>query len=197
MAVGTDIYRVQLFSRDGGGNFFQNVLQYLVAADGTDTPFDTADFLANAFVTAIVPKYADIMSEDSVIDAIACRKIGPTGGGNTYTKTVTTNGTVLKMNETGAVAVNLNLFTDLVAVHGHMYLGGLPQNTFADDGLVPAAATLIATLRTALLTTLTWGTAGTGDLAVYSRKMSLAEPVTGIETSFRPCALPRRTRPFG
>lgn len=197
MAIGTDIYQLKLFSRDGGGNFFQNVSHWLVQPDGTDDPFTTAKALADAWNTSLTPLLAPCMSSDGNIDALFSRKIGPTAGGNTYTKTINTGGTVVQATHSGAIAINLNEITDDVSAHGHWYIGGIPETFVVDDAVTGAALTPCHAFTDALITQLTWGGAGTANLAIYTRKTKVATPVIAIEVNASPAVLKRRVRPFG
>jgi hypothetical protein len=110
---------------------------------------------------------------------------------------LTAQGTAVGITVTGALAANLNLLTAVVAQHGHIYLGASPDGAWQEDALDPGFINDVNLLETSLLTQLTFGGAGTADLAVYSKKLHTAEAVTGIALAPQPCALPRRTRPFG
>lgn len=197
MATGTDIYQTKLFSRDGGGNFFQNVSHWLVAPDGTDDPFTTAKFLADAYNTSIVTKIGPCMSDDGVMDALWCRKIGPAPTGNTYTKVLGVTGTVVQPTHSGAVALNLNLFTGSADNHGHFYVGGIPETFVVDDAITGAAIAAANPLITALAGGLMWGGAGTAALCVYTRKTLVGHFVSAIQINASPAILKRRVRPFG
>lgn len=198
MATGTEWYQLKIFSRDGGGNFFQNVLHYLVAEDPAGDTFSNAKELADAFHTGVTPKIAACMSSDSAIDAVYCRKIGPPpASGNTYTRTEGVNGTIVTAVMTGVTAVNFNFFTTHPKQHGHFYLGGLPNDMFADDILAGTHTVKLNALITEFLLQLTWGAGGTANLALLSRKLNTMETVSAIEMATKSANLPRRIRPFG
>jgi hypothetical protein len=198
MATGTEWYQVKLFSRDGGGNFFQNVINYLVQEDPVGDFFTNAKELADAFHTHVVNPMKAIVSQDTQFDAVYCRKIGPGGvSGNTYTRAEGVNGTINQPTMTGVTALNFNLFTTHVKQHGHIYVGGLPNDMFLDDILSAAYNVPIAAFITAIITQMTWGAMGEANLAVHSKKLNNMETVASIEVATKSANLKRRVTPFG
>lgn len=194
-----EIYELRVYARDGGGNFFQNVLHYLVTEETPAvSPFKNAEDLLDAWNTAVTTAWVACYASDGVLDAISSRKVTPGSGGTSAVKPIFSFGTLTNATGTGCPAFNLRLITAHTPVReGHIYMGATTFDSWEEDLPTNIILTPMTALRTVLLNQISFGTAGTADLAVFSRKDGAAYEVQDIGFPLRVAQLPRRTRPFG
>lgn len=168
MAV-NDVYQVTTSYRVRG-EFCEQVMAYRESVACTDDV--PAQSLATAFVAAILPDWAALVSSQLEFACVYARRIRPTPG-IAFTLLDTTIGTVASEAIPSSSALVMSLLTAVASKRGRgrSYFGGLPETSQAGGSLESTVLTGWNALGTLMLDPVIGGGGDTGEwlLGVYSK----------------------------
>lgn len=173
-------YELKITYHNGAGNFFENVLHYVLEESGALNPFLWAQALVQQWVTDKLPDWLLILAQDVIVDLIECKRASGTGG-PTYEQAVGSPGLVVDNSFSSGVALDIGLVpSGTINRWGHVFIGAVPITKLVKDVFDAAYLTgPVQNVLDQLLIPMTLaGSAGTAGLVIYHRKTKTWDPPT-------------------
>lgn len=176
-------------------NYAQNVLHYQTVDDGSITSLKNAEEMIDAWRTANEVHLLAMLPSDCEIKNYSCKEVGADGG-PTAMIAVASTGSFGSEGMVAGVGADIALCPNGSPWRwGHFITPSVAITAMVEGVWEAGMVSAVADFKTSLLTNLTWGSGGSGQLSILNKKTGAQSLVIDAILRPKPTLLNKRLRP--